>query len=216
MVALTPIMVPIKDLHLEPGSAIAITNLSWEQYEALLTEPNKQVGRMAYFEGTLEIMSPLPAHERPHRLIGKIVEILLDAEERDWEDFGSTTFKRKAKKVGLEPDTCFYIHHAQAVRNCRLAMDVDQHPPPDLAIESDVTSKTTLAVYQLLQVPEVWIYERGLLTIYLLQDDEYQIAATSPTFPQQAICELIPQLLERAWQEGSSKVLREFRQQQQR
>lgn len=36
-------------------------------------------------------MSPLPAHERTHRIIGDIVKVLLDSQERDGEEFGSTT-----------------------------------------------------------------------------------------------------------------------------
>ena len=39
-------------------------------------------------------------------------------------------------------------------------------PPPDLAIETDVTSKTTLDAYEAIAVPELWIYDSGKLTIY--------------------------------------------------
>lgn len=44
-------------------------------------------------------MSPLPAHERPHRIIAYIVTTILDAQDRPWEDFGSTTFKMAAIKL---------------------------------------------------------------------------------------------------------------------
>jgi hypothetical protein len=30
-------------------------------------------------------------------------------------------------------------------------------PPPDLAIQTDVTSKTTLDAYEAIAVPELWI-----------------------------------------------------------
>ena len=101
---------PIKTIALSPGSHLLIPNVTWEQYEDLLEElgEERRVPRINYCNGTLELMSPLPAHERPHRIISDVIKLLLDAQGREWEDFGSTTFK-KLKQAGLEPDTCFYI-----------------------------------------------------------------------------------------------------------
>jgi Uma2 family endonuclease len=80
---------------------ITIPDVSWEQFEAILAELGSGRSiRIAYSRGTLEIISPLPAHERPHRIIGYIVTTLLDAQERDWEDFGSTTFKQQQRQLG--------------------------------------------------------------------------------------------------------------------
>jgi len=209
------ITTPIKTIALSPGSHLLIPNVTWEQYEALLEElgEERRVPRINYCNGTLELMSPLPAHERPHRIISDIVKLLLDAQGREWEDFGSTTFK-KLKQAGLEPDTCFYIQNAERVRDL-LRMDMTQDPPPDLAIEADVTSKTTLEAYAALQVPEVWIYDNNKLKIHLLQNGEYQESASSATFPELAIAEMIPQLVQQAFQEGTSKMLRNLRQQMQ-
>jgi Uma2 family endonuclease len=114
----------------------------------------RHIPRINYYDNILELMAPLPIHERPHRMIGYIVTALLDAQDRAWEDFGSTTF-RKPKQAGLEPDTCFYIQNAVQIRN-RERLDMTPDLPPDLAIESDVTSKTTLNAYAALNVPEVW------------------------------------------------------------
>ncbi len=207
------ITTPIKTIALSPGSHLLIPNVTWEQYEALLEElgEERRVPRINYCNGTLELMSPLPAHERPHRIIGYIVTAILDAQGREWEDFGSTTFK-KLKQAGLEPDTCFYIQNASRVRDL-LRMDMTQDPPPDLAIEADVTSKTTLDAYAALQVPEVWIYDNGKLKIHLLQNGEYQESSSSPTFPELAIAEMIPRLVQQAFQEGTSKMLRNLRRQ---
>jgi len=207
------ITTPIKTIALSPGSHLLIPNVTWEQYEALLGElgEERRIPRINYCNGTLELMSPLPAHERPHRIISDIVKLLLDAQGREWEDFGSTTFK-KLKQAGLEPDTCFYIQNAERVRDL-LRMDMTQDPPPDLAIEADVTSKTTLEAYAALQVPEVWIYDNNKLTVHLLQNGEYQDSAISPTFPNVAIAEMIPRLVQQAFQEGTSKMLRNLRKQ---
>jgi Uma2 family endonuclease len=175
-------------------------------------ESSEIKNRIAYSKGTLEIMSFLTAHERPHRIIGDIVKILLDVQDRDWEDFGSTTFRKQANAVGLESDTCFYIQNARKVRE-RMRIDLTIDPSPDLAIEADVTSSTTLDAYEALEVPEVWIYTEEKFTINVLTDGEYVEFTTSPTFPDLPILELIPKLVKQAFQEGSSKVLREFRKQ---
>jgi len=208
----SPIAIPIHTIHLSPGSHLLIENVSWGQYEALLEElgEDRHVPRINYYDSILELMAPLPIHERPHRIIGYIVTALLDAQDRAWEDFGSTTFK-KPPQAGLEPDTCFYIQNAGRVRN-RQRLDMTTDPPPDLAIESDVTSKTTLDAYAALRVPEVWVYEMATLKIYVLQADGYVESAISPTFPDSPVLDLIPHLVQQAFQDGTSKMLREFRQ----
>jgi Uma2 family endonuclease len=211
MTVINVVKIPIKTIDLSPGSHVLISNVTWEQYEALLEDlgEDRHIPRINYCNGTLELMSPLPAHERPHRIIADIVKAILDAQDRAWEDFGSTTFKR-SQRAGLEPDTCFYIQNAEQVRSL-LRMNMEQDPPPDLAIEADVTSKTTLEAYAVLQVPEVWIYDNGKLTINLLQNGEYQELTTSPTFPNMPITEMIPLLVKRAFEEGTSTMLRSLR-----
>lgn len=208
----SPITIPIQTIHLSPGSHLLIENISWEQYEALLDElgEDRHIPRINYYGTILELMAPLPIHERPHRIIGYIVTALLDAQERAWEDFGSTTFK-KPKQAGLEPDTCFYIQNAERVRN-RQRLDMTTDPPPDLAIESDVTSKTTLDAYAAISVPEVWVYENATLKIYILQSSSYVQSSNSATFPDIPVVEMVPRLVQQAFQEGTSKMLRELRQ----
>lgn len=151
------ITVPIQAIALTPGSTVRIFSLSWEDFESLLLElGEKRSTRVAYYRGTLEIMSPLALHERPHWIIADILKTILDAQERNWEDFGSTTLKRP-QIAGIEPDTCFYIQNADLVRGCT-NLNLDDYPPPDLALEPDVASTTTISAYESLQVPEVWIY----------------------------------------------------------
>jgi Uma2 family endonuclease len=214
MTIATPVTIPLKNIQLNPGSLMTIYDVTWEQFEAILEEREAEGirTRIAYYKGIVEIISPLPTHERPHRIIGYIVTTLLDIQGRDWEDFGSSTFRKKAKEAGLEPDTCFYIKNARQVRD-RKRIDMTVDPPPDLAIEADVTSFTTLDIYEALEVPEVWIYTEEKFTIHVLIDGKYVESSTSPTFPNLPILELIPQLVDRAFTEGSSTMLRELRKQ---
>jgi Uma2 family endonuclease len=204
------VSIPIRAIELTPGSTISIHNLSWQDFEQLLTELGEQRNtRIAYYRGTLEIMSPLASHERPHRIIADIVKAILDGQERDWEDFGSTTLKQP-EVAGVEPDTCLYIQNASRVQGCT-DMNLEVYPPPDLAIESDVTSKTTLDAYEALRVPEVWIYRNRQLKIYILQNGGYAESSISPSFPKLPITEMIPQLVQKAIDEGTSRMLRELK-----
>ena len=90
-------------------------------------------------------------------------------------------------------------------------MDLTVYPPPDLAVESDVTSKTTLNAYTSVGVPEVWIYSNHQLTIYILQANGYVESRVSPTFPNLSVTELIPRLVQKAIDDGTSQMLRELR-----
>jgi Uma2 family endonuclease len=204
--------IPIDNIELSPGSKISIHNLSWQDFETLLAElPESRNTRIIYYRGTLEIMSPLAIHERPHRIIGYIVTAILDTQERDWDDFGSTTLKLP-QIAGVEPDTCFYIQNAERVKGC-IEMNLSTYPPPDLAIESDVTSITTLDAYLALGVPEVWIYRHHQLTICVLENSNYVETLVSPTFPDLPLTNLIPQLVQKAINEGTSCMLRQLKSQ---
>lgn len=208
MTAVSPVVKPISQMQLAPGSAATIPNVSWDEFESILQElGQKRTSRIAYSQGTLEIMVPLPEHEKPKDLISDIVKILLKRTGRNYEPFGSTTFKRE-NTAGVEPDACFYIQNYQQMIGRRRLQPDD--PPPDLAIETDVTSKTTLNAYQAIAVPELWIFDSGKLTIYLLTEGQYLKSATSPTFPDVPLTQIIPTVVERAWQVGTVQALNEF------
>jgi hypothetical protein len=60
----------------------------------------------------------------------------------------------------------------------------------------DLTSLTDLAVYQVLAIPEVWIYRQGQLMIYGLTATGYGHLDISPTFPTYAQLALLVACLE--------------------
>ncbi len=208
MTAANPVVKPVSQIRLAPGSAVTIPNVSWQEFESILHELGEnRAARVAYSKGTLEIMVPLPEHEKPKDLISDIVKFLLRRCGRRYEPFGSTTFKRE-NAAGVEPDACFYIQNYQRMIG-RRRLEPDD-PPPDLAIETDVTSKTTLDAYEAIAVPEVWVYDSGRLTIYVLRDGKYVKSDSSPTFPELSITQIIPAVVERAWQVGTVQALEEF------
>ncbi|WP_008308134.1 Uma2 family endonuclease [Leptolyngbya sp. PCC 6406] len=83
-------------------------------------------------------------------------------------------------------------------------------PPPDLAIETDVTSLTTITAYRAIAVPEVWIYADGNLIIHTLQAGDYVQSEASPLFPGLPIVPWIKQAVSRSWTVGSLQALEEL------
>jgi Uma2 family endonuclease len=202
----------LRQLNIPPGQRLLIHTRDWSEFEAILTElGEKRSSRIAYSNGILEIRMPLPKHERAKSMIGDMIKILLEELEIDCECFGSTTFKRQAMNYGIEPDECFYIQNHQTMIG-KDRLDLSVSPPPDLAIEVDVTSKTQIEAYTRLAVPELWVYEGTELKIYILQSEQYQNSATSPTFPDLPILEWVSEILEQSRAIGRSPALRAFRQ----
>ncbi|HIK13217.1 MAG TPA: Uma2 family endonuclease [Oscillatoriaceae cyanobacterium M33_DOE_052] len=202
----------LQQLDIPPGQRLRLHDISWSEFEAILAELGEhRAARIAYIQGTLEIRMPLPEHEINKELIGDMVKILLEEMAIDCECFGSTTFKAEAKKAGVEPDQCFYIQNHQVMRGKR-RVDLTLDPPPDLAIEIDVTSKTQLDAYEALQVPELWRYENDRLQINVLQGGKYVESQSSPTFPGLPVADLITEFIGISARIGRSPTLRSFRQ----
>jgi Uma2 family endonuclease len=200
----------ISQIETLAGQSTVLHEIDWQQFESILQDlGDKRRSRIAYLNGVLEIAMPLPEHEKIKVLIGDFVKALLETMEIDFEGFGSTTFKRVDKLAGLEPDDCFYIQNNVAMRGIR-KLDMTIDPPPDLAIEVDVTSKTKFEVYRVLGVPELWLYDQTL-KIYILRDGEYIESELSPIFGDIPIRDVIPQFLEISLSQGRSTAMKAFR-----
>lgn len=164
---------------------VRLEGIRWGTYLALLDDlADQSTIRMAYDQGTLEIMSPLANHERYNRTLNLLVEVVAEEVGLDVDNLGSTTFKAEGLARGFEPDSCFYIQHAAQSRDkSRLDFAVD--PPPDLVIEIDITSGSLdkFPLYAALGVPEIWRYNGQRLTISTLSASGYTTATTSTVLP---------------------------------
>ncbi|MBD2040573.1 Uma2 family endonuclease [Microcoleus sp. FACHB-672] len=206
-----PAVFELKQLIVPPGNRVEFKNISWEMFENILSSLGEgYAARLAYDNGTLEIRMPLPKHERAKGIIGDFIKVLLEELSIDCENFCSTTLKRQDMQSGVEPDDSFYIQNESAVRG-KMTLDLNEDPPPDLAIAVDNTSKTGFNIYQALGVPELWIYDGQLLQIYLLQNGKYIESNISPNFPEFSMTEVIPQYLEMSKAAGRSAAIRAFR-----
>ncbi|MEO0012889.1 MAG: hypothetical protein RLZZ535_1278 [Cyanobacteriota bacterium] len=204
--------VALEKIVVKPGQQLLLQDISWSDLEEILADLGEQRGsRISYSDGALEIMVPLPEHEKHKEIIGDLVKILLDQLEVNFESLASTTFKSEAMKQALEADACFYIQNYQAVIG-KDRLDLTTDPPPDLALEIDITNRTQFDNYLLLKVPELWRYSKKGLQIYLLKNKQYFESTTSPNFPHLPIVELVERYVKQAQVEGRSRAIRAFKQ----
>jgi Uma2 family endonuclease len=134
----------------------------------------------------MEIMTPSPLHENRKSLLGRLIEALTEELEIDVMGYGNMTFRLEDMEVGLEPDECYLIQHEALVRD-RDFIDLAVDPPPDLAVEIDVSrsSMDRMTVYAGLGMPEVWRWDgKSDLTVWLLTSrGSYRRSQRSKAFP---------------------------------
>jgi Uma2 family endonuclease len=122
---------------------------------------------------TLDIPQPDLEKLIAPAMIRRLLYIYADALDIDLFSCGSATCKSQSTNRGLEPDESFCIG--------------DRKSFPDLAIEVTVTSGgiDKLQIYQGLQIPEVWFYQRDRFSLYRIKQDGtgYTEITQSQIFP---------------------------------
>jgi len=200
-------------LDIAPGGEVILRYQTWDDYETLLQTRQDHAAIKVTFSATtqeIRIMAPLPGHGNKSDTLSDLVKYLLRYQGRDWDSFDPITLKRFQQK-GLEPDHCFYIQNRTAILG-KERIDLAVDPPPDLVLEVDLTSFTSVEDYEDIGTPELWIYRQNTLHIYTFDGQHYQEQNESPLFCGIPVKELIPDSIEQAWREGSSVALREFEQ----
>jgi Uma2 family endonuclease len=195
-----------------PERLVILDSVTWDTYERLITEHGERCGtRFTYDEGVLQIMVISSRHERPNRRLATLVEVLAEEWGLDIEQLGSMTFKRKDLQKGFEPDSCFYIQHADAVSG-REEIDLKVDPPPDLTIEVDITrdALNRFPIFAAVGIPEVWRFDGTKVIFYQLESKSYVETSDSLAFPA-LNAETATQFLEQSKNMKSTVWLRKVR-----
>lgn len=187
-------------------------DVSWDTFESLLKDTGENRGsRFAYDCGTLEIMTPLFEHENPKGNFSNFIVALAEELDIELRSAGSTTLKRKIIKKGIEPDTCYYIQNEPAIRG-KETLNLETDPPPDLAIEIDITSSSVnkLNIYAALGVFELWRYDGEVLQFYQLLEGDYIEINFSVAFPVISVSDMT-RFIQQSKNMGEIALLKSFR-----
>ena len=196
--------------QLDEVEHFVLEDASWELYEKLLKDIGERPIRVTYDDGRLEIMSPLPEHERPKEFLGRIIEMLSFELNRPVACLGSTTFRRRDKAKGLEPDKCYYFRDEAKMRG-RKRLNLRKDPPPELVVEIDITSRSIPRepIYAALRVPEIWRYDGLKLQCLRLVGGQYRVRKHSLVFPFIEPAQL-QRYLDELTEKDETTILREF------
>ncbi|MBW4485943.1 MAG: Uma2 family endonuclease [Tildeniella torsiva UHER 1998/13D] len=192
---------------------VILQNISWQTYRSLVNDFEQEPAiRLTYDLGTLEIRMPLDPHETFKKLLGRLIEAATEELRLEIRSLGSRTCDCEDLAKGLEPDQCYYIQHEAEVRGV-VQIDMAHYPPPDLAVEIDITSSSLnrLAIYSALGVPELWRFDGERLTIYTLQGESYILSPASLALPP-LIASDIERFLQLHPTTGENSLIRQFRQ----
>lgn len=158
---------PIASERLNKSDQILIlADLSWEDYEQLIAQDSNYL--ISYFQNKIIIVSPTRNHERLAEIIHDLINAYCRKYSVKYWALDSEDIKKKPI-VGKQPDKSYYFETFKAT------------DPPDLAIEVNYTSGTIvdLEKYQILQVREVWFWEKNQLKFYWLENDNYLLISKS-------------------------------------
>lgn len=164
---------------------VVLYNVGWQTYARLRQELSESPIRLTYDGSNLELMSPSRQHELISRYLGWMIRTIAAELDIPIGSGGSMTFQRSDLARGLEPDDCFWISNEPAVGG-KLEVDLNVDPPPDLAIEIDMSPSRLQrpGIYAALQIPEIWRYDGEVLHVDVLQaDGRYRASSASLAFP---------------------------------
>jgi Uma2 family endonuclease len=194
-------------------SGLVLDNVNWRDFKRWLQLLDGRRGlRVSYDRGTLEIMPLTFGHESIGSYLDRLVCVLTEELALPIASGGSTTLWRRLKRKGLEPDKCYWIANEAAVRG-KDRIDLRTDPPPDLAIEVDITQSSVdrMGIHAGLGVTEIWRWRKTGLSFHVLQPSgKYTPVKSSLTFAG-----LLPADVERIvslrGQQEENAVIRQFR-----
>jgi Uma2 family endonuclease len=177
--------------QLRPDQHLAVTEVTWEDYEQLLDwrDKGRRPVRITFDSGSMELVTHGNLHERYKSILGRVVSALCEELSVPMVLGGNCTIRREDLDRGFEPDDWFYLG-STATRMIEVtatrSLDFRSDPPPDLAIEIEITRGllARLPLFAAVKIPELWRFDGSRFDIWSLQSNgEYTLAEYSRYFP---------------------------------
>lgn len=192
---------------------VVLPNISWQTYQSLLRDFDQEPAiRLTYDQGTLEIRMPLDPHESYKKLLGRLIEAATEELDIEIRSLGSRTCDREDLAKGLEPDQCYYIQNEAIVRGIE-QINLSFYPPPDLALEIDITSSSVnrMSIYAALGIPEIWRFDGAMLTMMELREGRYVEIPFSVVFSMLKP-DILMSFIDQRINLGENAIVKQFRQ----
>jgi Uma2 family endonuclease len=169
------------------ASRFVLQGVSYTTYRALRSDLDRAGSRvrLTFDRGTLELMVTSYKHERGGYLLGRLIEAVVAGLRIPIAGAKSMTLTREDLDRGIEPDESYYIANEPRIR-FHEEIDLANDPPPDLAIEIDVSrsSVNKMSIYAAIGVPEFWRMEKDEVQMFRLDPDrKYQPVEASVNIP---------------------------------
>ena len=178
----------------DPEERLVICGVSWERYLALdqALGDDRPGPRFYFLDRELEIMTTSNEHERIKKWIGDLMAIYFEHVGIEIMPRGQATMRMAVQAGGAEPDESWCIG--------------EEKQWPDLVLEIALTSGgvNKLELYRRFKVPEVWVWRRSGLEVFVLRSDAsgYDPSEKSSLFPQLDLGLLQRCVDIRSWQEA--------------
>ena len=193
------------------GQAVMLRGVSWDEYLAYNAEPENEGVRMYYSDGSLLLMTTGRLHERIRSILGALLHVWAEQHDQAIMCCGQWTLQKELEQKGLEADNCYYVSSTPLVRG-KPELDLRKDPPPDLAMEVDITthSRHKFDIYAALGVAEIWVWQGDSIQCFRRSGDSYELIDESvevPDFPAEAAVSVI---MQNVWEDDVT-VTKEFR-----
>lgn len=169
------------------GEHFVFEDVTWEFYEQVLEQLERagQHAHVTYDDGRMEIMTTTGWHEDIKKCAARLLEHYSFVRDLPIRGIGSLTLKRKDRRKGVEPDECYYVVKAP-VLDKKGHLDLINGPPPDFAIEVQVTRPDLpkRPVYAALGVPELWSISEEGTELFELREAAYVAINASRFIPK--------------------------------
>ena len=173
----------------EGEQSLILYGVEWDQYVTFNDAfPERRGLRMIYIDGSLTLLTLSRRLDWFADYLDSIIKAAALGCGIEMEIAGSATFRIEGEKVGVEGDRTYYFGHNAEIMSGPIDIDLTTQPPPDLAIEVEVThaAKKAIATYARLKVPEVWRFDarrRTLAFLVLGEDGSYRPSPRSRNLP---------------------------------
>ncbi len=147
--------------HSAPGETALLGLGTWDSYRTVDKASGSRELRVRFHRGLIEIMSISFTHESLKKFLSMLVEAWCDETALDLVAWGSATLRIDGI-MGGEPDEAYNFGPLKKDR-------------PDLIIEVALSTGgiDKLGFWAELEIPEVWIWQNGALSVFAFESKNY-------------------------------------------